>query len=60
MKSKHQQNSKTFQIKGKQTTDSKAISNEFCKYFANVGKTLQLPIPSLSSNICKNSITMVL
>ena len=50
---KNQQNIKLFQIKGEQTTDLKAVSNEPCKCSANVGKTLQWAIPNLSNNVWK-------
>ena len=53
-KSKNQQDSKLHQIKGKQKMDLKAISNELCKLCANVGKALQLAIPTLSNNIWKS------
>ena len=50
-KSMNKQNSEVFEIDGKQTLDFKAILNRFCSFFANIGKTLQRPIPALSKNI---------
>ena len=46
-------NIRLFQIKGKQTMDMKAISNEGCQFFANVGETLQWAVPNLSNNVWK-------
>ena len=53
-KSTNKQNSRVFEINGKQTSDLKAISNGFCTFFASIGKALQKAIPSLSDNIWKH------
>ena len=53
-KSINRQNNKVFEVNGKQTSDLKATSNGLCIFFANSGKALQKPIPSLRDNIWKH------
>ena len=45
---------KLFEINGKRETNKTVISNAFCTYFTQIGKTLRDSLPSLVSPVWKN------
>ena len=53
-KSSKGNNCKLFEINGKRETNIKVISNAFCTFFTQIGKTLRDSLPSLVSPIWKN------
>ena len=55
-KSSKGNNCRLFEINGKRETDKKAISNAFCTFFTQIGKSLRDSIPSLVRPIWNNHV----
>ena len=53
-KSSKERGSKVFEINGELTSEKKTISNEFCMFFATIGRKLQNTLPALANQIWKH------
>ena len=53
-KSSKERGSKVFEINGELTFEKKTISNEFCMFFATIGRRLQNTLPALVNQIWKH------
>ena len=53
-KASKERGSKVFEINGELTSEKKIISNEFCMFFATIGRKLQNTLPALVNQIWKH------